>query len=306
MADTHRPESGHHPPGPRAGLSEPVYRAIVIGAAALLAAALVRLQFCGSLALPDKPERPEAPELAGTDPTGVARAAEANPIAYRGFIERDSERYQLDPPPTPEELAARFEYRSDTTVRALELDVPVDAAGLVITASVSDVEGSSDKQLTLTIANPGDAYLAYHVVTEPEPRSRLCDDPPNAPHNAMTLPPASEVVRSECWYHPDVSLTLRRVEVMELPRLSYHYVGRVPPNAVGIPNRLGKNHVPPVGRVCSIMLPAKIASDLEAGRVSWRDVVDFYARHRCDSYRYPDGYRAFEKDGERPLPAVDG
>ena len=44
---------------------------------------------------------------------------------------------------------------------------------------------------------------------------------------------------------------------------------------------------------------------LDQWMANWRDLVDFYARHRCETYTFPEGYRAFERDGARPLPAID-
>ena len=41
------------------------------------------------------------------------------------------------------------------------------------------------------------------------------------------------------------------------------------------------------------------------GDIGWRDLVDFYARHRCQTYQFPSSYRAFKSDGERPIPAVE-
>jgi hypothetical protein len=52
-------------------------------------------------------------------------------------------------------------------------------------------------------------------------------------------------------------------------------------------------------------MPQVVRSGLENGRIGWRDLVDFYARHRCQTYEFPIAYRALKSDGERPIPAVD-
>ncbi len=48
-----------------------------------------------------------------------------------------------------------------------------------------------------------------------------------------------------------------------------------------------------------------VRSGIERHEISWRDLVDFYARHRCQTYQFPTSYRALTSDGERPIPAVD-
>jgi hypothetical protein len=47
-----------------------------------------------------------------------------------------------------------------------------------------------------------------------------------------------------------------------------------------------------------------VRSGLEQGQIGWRDLVDFYARHRCPTYRFPSSYRAFRSDGERQVPDI--
>ena len=37
-------------------------------------------------------------------------------------------------------------------------------------------------------------------------------------------------------------------------------------------------------------------------KMTWRDITDFFARHRCDLHNLPANYRAFSRDHERPLP----
>jgi hypothetical protein len=51
-------------------------------------------------------------------------------------------------------------------------------------------------------------------------------------------------------------------------------------------------------------VPQAVRSGLERGEIGWRDLIDFYARHRCQTYQFPLLYRAFKIDGERPVPAV--
>jgi len=60
----------------------------------------------------------------------------------------------------------------------------------------------------------------------------------------------------------------------------------------------------PEGERCAFALPQAVRSGLERGEIGWRDLIDFYARHRCETYHFPYDYRAFKKDNERSVPAV--
>jgi hypothetical protein len=52
------------------------------------------------------------------------------------------------------------------------------------------------------------------------------------------------------------------------------------------------------------VLGQAVRNGIESGEIGWRDLVDFYARHRCQTYTFPLEYRAFNVDGQRTLPAL--
>jgi hypothetical protein len=92
---------------------------------------------------------------------------------------------------------------------------------------------------------------------------------------------------------------------VEVSALSAWYLNHVPPSIVGIQPRIARGHlVNGVTERCSPVLPQAVRSGLERGEIGWRDLVDFYARHRCQTYQFPLSYRAFKADGERTVPAV--
>ncbi len=82
--------------------------------------------------------------------------------------------------------------------------------------------------LVLAIQNRGDNYLAYRIQTRvpDEPR---CETKGDAPHNAIVLEPHQTIRRTECLYRSDERISVRRIEVMEIPRLGAYYVSRMPP-----------------------------------------------------------------------------
>jgi hypothetical protein len=126
-------------------------------------------------------------------------------------------------------------------------------------------------------------------------------------HDAIVVGRGKQVQRTECIYRSGMSLAIERVESVALPPLSSAYVSRLPPAAFGADARMARGHRPdlPAGMaVCSTVASQSVRSDIENGTIAWRDLVDFYARHSCETYQFPEGYKAFEKNGARTLPAV--
>ena len=67
--------------------------------------------------------------------------------------------------------------------------------------------------------------------------------------------------------------------------------------------RVARGHKPPRGENCQLVLPASVVRGIADGEIPWRDLVDFYARHRCETYTVPASYRAIQRAGEIALPA---
>jgi len=104
-----------------------------------------------------------------------------------------------------------------------------------------------------------------------------------------------------------VPLYLTKVETMEIPPLSAWYLAQLPPRLVGIEDQVARGHRGLAAREpCVASVSQVVQSGIESGDITWRDLVDFYARHRCQTYQFPSSYRAITSDGQRSIPAVDG
>jgi hypothetical protein len=158
--------------------------------------------------------------------------------------------------------------------------------------------------LALVIDNPGDVDLAYRVLTRPSIAPGACADRDALPSNPVVVSARGQVMRSECVYKKGIALYIDRVESVELGGLMTWYVSRVPPPALGMEPRVAKGTRNDGKAPCNLALSQAELNRLERGDTTWRDLIDYYARHRCDSYQFPEGYRAFEADGERELPVV--
>jgi hypothetical protein len=275
-----------------------------IAAAALIAALLFGWRFCSSVPMPPKPA---APRLDTANARDVLASADATPESYKAFVENDAEKFGV-PAPSMEAMGKVLVPRSDDGHLSLSPgDPPRDIAGLRLSVAVE--RGDRGDDLVLVIDNPGEKDLAYDVVTSPSYGTSACNQRSVISFNALVVGKHGEEKRSECVYRSGMVLGIDHVETLELNGLESIYVSRVPPQAVGLELRLAQGHRPslPSGvGMCNVSMSQSIRAGIENGAITWRDLVDFYARHRCDTYSFPDDYRAFTKDDQRKLPAVSG
>ena len=279
------------------------FRIGVLILAALVAVGMVRLRFCSEMTLPAKVAAPEPREISLGD---VTSSLGESPSIYAGYLEKDAETYGVAPVPEAKDMSRVLRHQVDDARQRLDpkKNPSIESAGLKLSISVRKIEGTPLKMMVLGIENLTEKDLAYRIVTEPKGGAKACRRKVTLIHNAMAIKAGARVERSECLYRRGWTLELQRVETLELPSLSFFYVSKVPPEVVGIDSRVGGGHAPPVGRPCRILLPGTIRNARDAGDLTWRDLTDFFARHRCETYRFPEGYKALSEDGQVTLPAA--
>jgi len=278
------------------------------------AAVIARLSFCQSVELPAIPPRPvlRHDAAATVAAAAVATAAiERDPAEYAARLASDSRALHIEPPVTPADLSLILPYRSEPAQLVLEPRRKRDTAellGLALSVSVEKAEGAPHRQLVLEITNTTHDHLAYRVLTRPSTGVQSCYGKSDIAHNAIALAPREKARRSECIYRKGSRLYVDRVETIRLPRLSYYYVSALPQAALGLDrfDRLAARGHRPVGArsPCRVFQSAELSAALASGAATWRDLMDFYARHPCGVYSFTINYKAFERDGERALPAV--
>jgi hypothetical protein len=281
----------------------PAFRAGTAAAAIGVAAVIAWLRFFGDVGMPP---RPPPPEPSTNDSRATLAAATASEGAWRSFVEQDA-RAAAVPTPSPEQMSLPLVFRAERTPQVLSPgQPPVDLAGLRLEAKIVADNDGPGKLLVLEITNLADHDLGYIIDTSPQPGGAGCNTRTLLVHDAMVVRRKATIERSECTYVPDMKLRIERVETVEVDGLQSVYLSRVPPTAVGAAPLLAKAHRPalPNGVLpCNLALSQVLRASIEDGSVGWKDLIDFYARHRCDTYRFPMDYRAFTKPAERPLPA---
>ena len=276
---------------------DPQFRIGVLVGGVVLVAVITYLRFCGALSLPGKPPAP-------TGPTGTQRQlltqTTASPSMYLDFLARDAANAGVRAP-KPDEMGRKLAYRVDDARHVLELGKPaIEVAGLRL-----HVERNGDA-VVLAIQNLVDSDLAYEVTTSPSIGTALCNSARPLPINAMVIAKGTSETRTECVFRDGISIVVTKVETMEVGPLSSYYLSEVPPTLVGVEDRIARgHHGVETKEPCSAVSSQVVRTGLERGDIGWRDLVDFYARHRCQTYQFPSSYRAFKSDNERPIPAAD-
>ncbi|MSP63637.1 MAG: hypothetical protein EXR72_25495 [Myxococcales bacterium] len=221
---------------------------------------------------------------------------------YKATVEEDARRFAVTPP-SLDDLRAPLK-------DSIELDEPrVLAAGRVIETPHLKIgavvlkewaggggQGFRYEHLVLTITNRAKVPVAYRVDTLVSQPDR-CRSKGIMGHNAFALAPDEIIQRTECLWHKGATLTVQKVEVVELTPLGYHYVSRLVPDQVGLDPRVSAGHGVPDSKPCQF-IPWR---EIESSRAGWADVIDFYARHNCDEYSFYGAYRFRSDPG--PLPA---
>jgi len=276
---------------------DPQFRIGVFAGGLVLVGVITYVRFCGSMSLPGKPPPP-------TGPTGTQRQllsqTTAAPGMYLDFLERDAASAGVRTP-TPEEMTRKLAYRVDEARHVLTLGQPsLEAAGLRLRVE------HGGEAVVLVIQNLLPTDLAYHVSTEPSIGTGLCNSARPLPINAMVIAKGTTETRTECVFREGISIVVTKVETVEVGALSSYYLSEVPPVLVGIEDRIARgHHGVDTKEPCSAVSSSVVRSGLERGDLGWRDLVDFYARHRCQTYQFPSSYRAFKSDGERSVPITN-
>ncbi len=293
-------------PPPKAGprLTEQAFRAIVIGGGVVWFILLFAVGFTHDLSVPKRPPRPPEPDVKSA--TKFSDDVDRSPDAWAKYLSMDARAFGLGAV-EPAELTQVLPRQVDEDTHILSADEGSNelvSSGLRLRFVVRDVGGTPTRLMALQVENMTDGALAYRIDTMPSNGTQGCKLADKMSFNAIAVEPHGIEMRYECVYRTDGSVKIKRIETLGLAPLSYHYVSRLDPAQIGIEKRHAKGHNVPREKRCSLIFPAAVHNALKANPTGvWRDMIDFYARHRCDSYVFPVGYKAFEQDGQVALPA---
>ena len=272
-------------------------KGVTVGIAVIAIGGIVGLRSCGAVSLPAKPP---APVATTRDLTKALAATASTTNAWTVFAKQDAAAAAIvgfD----PASMTKAFPYQSDRARHVLTPAQPVTVAGLTLSAAVEVVAGQ--RVLTLTIDNPSATAIAYRVATTTSAGASDCTQRHVLGHNAIVVGPHAQVRRTECKYDGDLALIVTAVDALSVPPLAARYLSQISPSALVLDERTAKGHERAPGG-CEIHAWPALVSAVAEGTTTFRDLADFYGRHRCESYKFFIEYRHFQQDGERGLPVV--
>lgn len=286
--------------------SETPFRIGIAAVALLLIVGMIRLRFCGEVELPELPARPEPPRIT---PAEVTRAVERSPEFYAEYLGKDAKAFGIEPAPTLAEMGRALPYQAEDVGLVLDPSDKhkrvAEALGLRFSLAVEKIEGTPNLQMVLAIENTTERALAYRVVTRPSKGNNPCTRKREVAHNAVALAPGATERRSECLWNKGWTLKIDRVELIDLPPLAFHYVSLLPADKLGLDPRTARSHRSPDREpLCRLFHTAEIDNAIASRQTTWRDLIDFYARHRCKTYIFPNGYKAIDEGTTLTLPVV--
>jgi hypothetical protein len=279
----------------------------LLGCAVVIVVAVVGTRFLTHAPPPPPPPPPPSPPEAAV--TGLIRYSEGY---YKASVEDAAKRWKLSPPTLgrlaePLKYAAELQHPKQMKVEKDALDTPhLRLATHVIKEWAQTETGQRFRyeHSVLTITNKSDDHVAYRVVTEVE-HPEKCASKGAIGHNAVALAPHETVERTECLWRPKSSITVKSVEVLELPlEMSYYFVSRLVPTQILLDERTAAGHeFSPGGKPikpCAFVPWREIQVASKEHGTSWADVIDFYARHDCDEYSFWTGYQRWRSSGKLP------
>jgi hypothetical protein len=275
--------------------------------AVVVVVAVVGTRFLTKEPPPPPPPPPPAPEASVT---GLLRY---NDGYYKATLEESVKRWHLDAAQAnPARLSEPFVYADELSApknMKVEKDA-LDTAHLHLTTRVMKEWAQTEtgqryryEHTVLGVTNKTDKYLAYRVETAVD-HPEKCMTKGALAQNAVALAPGESIERTECLWRPHATVMVKRIEVMELPLVSYYFVSRLPPAQVLLDERAAAGHEFAKAKACQFVPWREIQVAAKERGTRWVDVMDFYARHDCDEYSFWPGYTRWLAPGKLPARPV--
>ncbi|MBL4636879.1 MAG: hypothetical protein JKY56_23710 [Kofleriaceae bacterium] len=276
------------------------FKALVIFVVVVVVGVVTRVRFYGDFEFPREPRRPT---VHVGDLLDVSEKIEGSTDAYELHLQEDSVTFGVGRV-TLREMSEEFLYQTDRERRVLEVGEGVRILDLKLTLKKETPKSAYNAQMMLTIENRSKIPVAYKITTSLSSGDLACTNMVHVAHNGIAILPGASTTRSECSYKKDRTLIISKVETVQLPTLGYYYLSSIRASEMLGTRRLKGHKAPLRSMACDGLQSTRQKIAIERGDILWRDIVDFYARHRCNTYSFFEGYKAFQGDGEEKLPAL--
>jgi hypothetical protein len=278
--------------------------ALGLAVAGVMLTGLIAMWRSDGPSLPGDRRELTAPPPARPERTAPPTAEDADAAKRAALETLRADAKQFDVPLEAERFLSHFPaYRSDGPwvlpgrgglILTRELRISTELRDL--TTPLGGLGTYRAPHVVLIVENRTEHHVAFRVDTTPS-GSSPCTPKAMLPQSTLVLGPREALSRTECLAKGRDKLTVQRLEVMLVPPLSYHYLIKVRPGTLGIPQRIADGHsLPPGQRLCAGIPRQTIEQALRSGAASWLDVIDFYARHSCDRQEFRAGHRRPEPE----------
>jgi uncharacterized membrane protein YhaH (DUF805 family) len=245
-----------------------------------------------------RPQRP--PPKPAITPEAFATAAIADAKAF-GIKNFDPQELHA-PQPTKRYVRELQRLEAGNSQRFGPLELKVVHESIAYQRGATKVRSP---HLILEVKNRSRHPLAYMLNARSEGRG-LCPTRGSLKANALALAP-NEVARlTICAGEGRVELSDLRA--MEITRLGYHYISLLPAEALGIDAIGARAHLAEKGSTqrCATVPTSYLAASIKRGALLWEDVVDYYSRHSCERFKFPDGYHLSDTEiAKLPIETVE-
>jgi hypothetical protein len=232
----------------------------------------------------------------------------------------------LAAPPSYTETPVYYRTQLEATLATLELQTDVDALleqlrqpnvfyhpithGAPVTMKVSETRREQALELVvvheelrvkrgglesnslhtlLQVTNQGSVALAYRLVARSKDGGD-CKLRAITQYDALVLDPGESARVSICSGTHEVELVDLRMMELAQP-IQSRWIRQLPPATVGLDEIALRSHKS-AKTVLSCGVPSEeTGKKIASGETQWEHVVDFYSRHDCNIYRWPDAYQ---------------
>lgn len=255
-----------------------------------------------------------------------AYVAQAKELLAKEVAPERAREQALAAPPTYTETPVYYRTQLEASLATLELQTDVDALleqlrqpnvfyhpithGAPVTMKVGELRREQALELTvlheelrikrgglesnslhtlLSVVNQGSVALAYRLVARSKDGGD-CKMRAITQYDALVLDPGESARISICSGTHEVELVDLRMMELAQP-IQIRWIRQLPPLTLGLDEIAVRSHKSAKTVLSCGAVPSKdTARQLSAGVAQWEDVIDFYSRHDCNLYRWPESY----------------
>jgi hypothetical protein len=148
---------------------------------------------------------------------------------------------------------------------------------------------SNSLHTLLQVTNQGSVALTYRLIARSKDGGD-CKLRAITQYDAIVLDPGETARISICSGAHEVELVDLRMMELAQP-IQIRWLRQLPPDTLGLDDIAQRSHKSAKTVLsCGAVPSEETGKKISGGAAQWEDVADFYSRHDCNLYRWPDAY----------------